>query len=71
MMIFPNILLRHQLAWLRARYDDGAIPPGIFTTIKEIETEIAWHDHRASINPRSRTDITAHRKGERRYGHIT
>jgi hypothetical protein len=45
--MFPQIILRQQLAWLRARYDDGAIPPGIYRTIKTIEVELSWHDHRA------------------------
>ena len=62
-MNFPQTILRHQLAWLRARYDDGAISTGVYATIKTIETEIAWHDHRAEhTNPRIRTDITAQRK---------
>ena len=62
-MNIPKILLRHQLAWLRSRYDHGAIPPAIFTTLKAIETEIAWHEHRAEhTNPRILTDITAQRK---------
>jgi hypothetical protein len=67
---FPQTLLRQQLAWLRARYDGGAIPAGIYATVKTIETEIAWHDHHARhTNPRVSADTTAQRKGDR-HGHI-
>jgi hypothetical protein len=37
--------LRDQLAWLRARYDDGAVAPAVFSVIKQCETEIAWREH--------------------------
>jgi hypothetical protein len=47
--------LRDQLAALRARYDSGAVPPGIYAVIRELENQIAWteakqqrsddHDH--------------------------
>jgi hypothetical protein len=51
---FPQTILRHQLAWLRARYDNGAIPAGIYRTVKTIENEIAWHDHHTKhTNPRT------------------
>lgn len=49
-MNFPQLVLKQQLAWLRSRYDHGAIPAGIFNTIKIIETELAWHEHRASAD---------------------
>jgi hypothetical protein len=55
---FPQTILRQQLAWLRARYDDGAIPPAIYRTVKAIETEIAWHEYRAEpTNPCMSTDL--------------
>jgi hypothetical protein len=38
--------LRSELEWLRARYDDGKVSPGVFTVIKDIETNIAWAEHR-------------------------
>jgi hypothetical protein len=65
---FPQTILRHQLAWLRARYDNGAISPGIYATIKTVETEIAWHDHAKHTNPRIRTDNPPTAKGENRHG---
>ena len=34
--------LRAALAWVRARYDDGAVSPAVFNVIRMIETEIAW-----------------------------
>jgi hypothetical protein len=53
---FPQTILRQQLAWLRARYDDGAMSAGIYSTIKAVETEIAWHEHAKHSNPRIRPD---------------
>jgi hypothetical protein len=38
--------LRGELEWLRARYDDGTISPAVFAVIREIETDIAWIEHR-------------------------
>ena len=38
--------LRSELAWLRARFDDGKVSPAIFTVIREIETSISWTQHR-------------------------
>jgi hypothetical protein len=38
--------LRYQLVLLRGRYDSGAITPAIFSTMKAIEREIAWLEHR-------------------------
>jgi hypothetical protein len=37
--------LRAELAQLRARYDDGAVAPGVYAIIKQLETELAWHEH--------------------------
>jgi hypothetical protein len=37
--------LRVELRLLRARYDDGAMPPGVFEAIKKIEEKIAWSQH--------------------------
>jgi hypothetical protein len=67
---FPQTILRHQLAWLRARYDGGAISPGIYHTIKTIEVELSWHEHRRAehTNPRIRSDNPPTAKGERRHG---
>jgi hypothetical protein len=67
---FPQTILRHQLAWLRARYDDGAISPGIYHTIKTIEVEISWHEHRRAKhdNPCMSTDNPPTAKGENRHG---
>jgi len=33
------------LAWLRSRYDEGAVAPAVYAFIKTIETEIAWREH--------------------------
>jgi len=37
---------RVELEWLRSRYDHGAISDAIYQTVKRIETDIAWHEHR-------------------------
>jgi hypothetical protein len=34
-----------ELAWLRSRYDEGAVAPCIYSVIKTIETELAWRQH--------------------------
>jgi hypothetical protein len=34
--------LRSELAHLRARYDDGAISPGIFKVVRDLEIDLAW-----------------------------
>jgi hypothetical protein len=39
--------LRAELAQLRARYDNGAVAPGIYAVIRKLETEIAWSAARA------------------------
>jgi hypothetical protein len=38
--------LRAELALLQARYDDGAVSQAIFSVIRELETELAWLEHR-------------------------
>jgi hypothetical protein len=47
--------LRDQLAALRARHDSGAIPHATYNVIHQLETEIAWHEHRAAIFPNAKT----------------
>jgi hypothetical protein len=37
--------LCEQLAMLRARYDSGAVAPGIYAIIRAIETELSWIEH--------------------------
>ena len=37
--------LRSKLAFLRARYDSGAISPAIYSVIRAIETDLAWAEH--------------------------
>ena len=38
--------LRDERDRLCARYDDGAIPPAVFAALKQIETDIAWLQHK-------------------------
>lgn len=38
--------LRSELEWLRSRYDSGKVSPAVFAVIREIETTIAWAEHR-------------------------
>jgi hypothetical protein len=38
------------LAVIRARYDHGAMPPGIYALVKKIETEISWRKRFTSID---------------------
>lgn len=39
--------LQEQLAYLRARYDSGAVPLGVYAAIKELEKTISWLEHTA------------------------
>ena len=39
------IALRSELARLRARYDDGAVPIAVYKVIRDLETSIAWAKH--------------------------
>jgi hypothetical protein len=41
--------LRSELEWLRARYDGGKVAPAVFAVIKDIETNIAWIEHRERV----------------------
>jgi hypothetical protein len=44
---YPRIAeLRAELAHLRARYDDGAVSTAIYKVIRELETALAWAEHR-------------------------
>jgi hypothetical protein len=38
--------IRCELAQLRARYDAGAVMPGIYKIIRELEIELAWLERR-------------------------
>jgi hypothetical protein len=38
--------LRSHLDWLRARYDGGAVTASIHVTIKTLETDLSWLQHR-------------------------
>ena len=38
--------LRKALAELRARYDSGAVAPGMYAVIRQMETEIAWEEYK-------------------------
>jgi hypothetical protein len=44
----PTVALsrrRAELAALRARYDSGAVTPGIYGIIRQLEVDIAWAEH--------------------------
>lgn len=45
-MLQPTSVLRAELTLLRARYDSGAVSAAIYKVIKELETDIAWAEHR-------------------------
>jgi hypothetical protein len=38
--------LRSELMVLRARYDDGAVSPAIYSVIRQLETDVAWLERR-------------------------
>ena len=39
-------VLRGRLEQVRARYDGGAMSPGVYQAVKQIELEIAWSEHK-------------------------
>jgi hypothetical protein len=43
----PELSLRAELAWLRARYDYGQVSPALYSVIQRLEAELAWKQHRA------------------------
>ena len=36
---------------LRARYDNGAVSPGVYALIKKLESELAWANHDETREP--------------------
>jgi hypothetical protein len=52
-----------ELAWLRARHDEGAVAPCVYRLIKQLESELAWREHakRHRLAEREAT-ATAHSK---------
>jgi hypothetical protein len=44
-------VLRAELERLRSRYDSGAVSLAVFATIRELETAIAWAEHRCEARP--------------------
>jgi hypothetical protein len=38
--------LQSELMNLRARYDCGQVSPAVYRVIRDLETDIAWADHR-------------------------
>jgi hypothetical protein len=38
--------LRDELEWLRARYNGGQVSAAVVAVIRELETDIAWAEHR-------------------------
>jgi hypothetical protein len=57
MMLSPYVVLtatstaclRDELAWLRARHDEGAVAPCVYRLIKRLETELAWREHAQTL----------------------
>jgi hypothetical protein len=37
--------LRAEFASLRARYDSGAVSPGVYAIIRQLEIELSWYQH--------------------------
>jgi hypothetical protein len=45
--------LRQELEQLRARYDSGAVMPGIFKVIRELKIEFCWLEGRQCCDPKT------------------
>jgi hypothetical protein len=60
-MLSPHVVLtatstarlRDELAWLRARHDEGAVAPCVYRVIKQLESELAWRQHAEHADPRA------------------
>jgi hypothetical protein len=37
---------REELEWLRSRYDSGAVSDAVYITIKRLEVDLSWAQHR-------------------------
>jgi hypothetical protein len=46
--------LRDQFAALRARHDSGAMPHATYDLVWELEIEIAWREHRITMEMQRR-----------------
>jgi hypothetical protein len=49
--------MRAELAALRARHDHGAVPHATYDVIKQLETAIAWGEHRAAMESLRRAEL--------------
>lgn len=38
--------LRQQLEWITSRHDSGAMSPAVAATVKAIQCDIAWREHK-------------------------
>jgi hypothetical protein len=47
--------VRTQLAQLLARYD-GVIPPAVYPTIRSLQVELAWREHRGRKQMKETSD---------------
>ena len=43
---------RLDLLMIQTKYDGGGMPPALYSVLKEIETEIAWTQHRERFSER-------------------
>jgi|EndMetStandDraft_9_1072997.scaffolds.fasta_scaffold3802198_1 hypothetical protein len=43
---------RLDLLMIRAKYDGGGMPPALYSVLKQIETDIAWMQHRERFSER-------------------
>ena len=37
---------REELEWLRSRYDSGAVSDAIYVTIRQLEIDLSWAQHK-------------------------
>ena len=63
----PTLRPRAWLSVIRARYDDGAVPQGMWKVIKDLEAHEAWRNHidwaRGAVAPSPQPGVT-NRAGE-------
>jgi hypothetical protein len=37
---------REELEWLRSRYDSGAVSDAVYITIRQLEIDLSWAQHK-------------------------
>ena len=50
--------IRSELALPQARYDSGAVPPAVYSTIRTLQVELSWMEHQGREQMKETSDGT-------------